>query len=176
MSGRAADQLTSMAGELESATAHGGDLRLASARYGIPASDWLDLSTGINPEPYPVGALEPKCFEQLPYPQPELLELAAAYYGSDQLLPVAGTQMAIQLLPQCLPPVPVLLPRWGYQEHRLQWQRAGVEIDTYPSLSDAAARGSDRDRRRGAGLHEVTSVERAHRVSFGPDPVDGVGK
>ena len=29
---------------------HGGRLREAAARYGIPIEAWLDLSTGINPD------------------------------------------------------------------------------------------------------------------------------
>ena len=37
---------------------HGGRLRRAAAEYQIPLADWLDLSTGINPETYPVPPLD----------------------------------------------------------------------------------------------------------------------
>ena len=39
---------------------HGGRLRAAAQRYGIPLGDWMDLSTGINPQAYPVPALAPE--------------------------------------------------------------------------------------------------------------------
>ena len=32
---------------------HGGDLSYASFVYGEPKEGWIDLSTGINPKPYP---------------------------------------------------------------------------------------------------------------------------
>lgn len=36
---------------------HGGNLDLAVQRFGGDARDWIDLSTGINRQPYPVGEL-----------------------------------------------------------------------------------------------------------------------
>ena len=36
---------------------HGGRLRLAAERFGIPLSEWLDLSTGINPCGWPLPPL-----------------------------------------------------------------------------------------------------------------------
>ena len=48
---------------------HGGDLSRASTEYGIPAELWLDLSTGINPLPYPVPELPPDAYHRLPEPE-----------------------------------------------------------------------------------------------------------
>ena len=76
--------------ELDGVVAHGGDLYRVARHYGVPAADWLDLSTGINPEPYPVGQLCAAHFERLPYLNPELLRQAEAYYGSSDCLPVPG--------------------------------------------------------------------------------------
>ena len=45
---------------------HGGRLREAAAHYDIPLADWLDLSTGINPEPWPVPPLPASCWQRLP--------------------------------------------------------------------------------------------------------------
>ena len=45
---------------------HGGNLAAARARFGGDAASWLDLSTGINPLPYPVGTLEPSDWARLP--------------------------------------------------------------------------------------------------------------
>ena len=45
---------------------HGGGIDAAAARHGGARSDWLDLSTGINPVPYPVGDLPPEAWTALP--------------------------------------------------------------------------------------------------------------
>jgi len=45
---------------------HGGGLDAAIARYGGTRAQWLDLSTGINPMPYPVGPLPPDAWTALP--------------------------------------------------------------------------------------------------------------
>ena len=45
----------------------------------------------------------------------------------------------IQLLPQCLPAFPVIVPELGYQEHRLQWQKAGAKLVDYPSIDHEAS-------------------------------------
>lgn len=80
---------------------HGGRLRAAAERYRIPLADWVDLSTGINPRAYPVPALPPEVWQRLPESNDGLEAAAAAYYGSAGLLPVAGSQAAIQALPAC---------------------------------------------------------------------------
>jgi len=128
---------------------HGGDIQSASRLFGVPIEQWIDLSTGINPESYPVQQLDPSSFQQLPYLKSEFIQAAKEYYcGLDnrkcraqisELLAVSGSQAVIQLLPECLPSLPVLLPDPGYQEHRLQWQRSGVSITDYPALELDAA-------------------------------------
>ncbi len=40
---------------------HGGDLFEAIAHYGGEPEEWLDLSTGINPFPWPIPALLDRC-------------------------------------------------------------------------------------------------------------------
>ena len=75
---------------------HGGRLRLAAQRYGIPLADWVDLSTGINPQAWPVPPLAPEVWQRLPETDDGLEAAAAAYYGSTQLLTVAGSQAAFR--------------------------------------------------------------------------------
>ena len=121
---------------------HGGDLQQASQHFDVPVEKWIDLSTGINPEPYPVTELDAAAFQQLPYLKPEFIQAAQSYYlgddntdlGMDNLLAVSGTQAVIQLLPECVLSLPVLLPELGYQEHRLQWLHSGAEVTNYPSI------------------------------------------
>ncbi|MEJ2416125.1 MAG: pyridoxal phosphate-dependent class II aminotransferase [Exilibacterium sp.] len=126
-------------GNVDAPIGHGGDLIAASNRYGIAPEKWIDLSTGINPNPYPVAALDPRAFQRLPYLLPELMQKAGTFYGNGSLLPVSGTQSVIQTLPHCLPARPVLLPDLGYREHALRWRRAGVPVSGYPAREMAAA-------------------------------------
>ncbi|MDD3329345.1 MAG: threonine-phosphate decarboxylase CobD [Zoogloea sp.] len=101
---------------------HGGRLRQAARRYGIPLPDWVDLSTGINPLPYPVPPLAPEVWQRLPESDDGLEEAAAAFYGSPLLLPVAGSQAAIQALPACFPPGRVVTLAPTYAEHPHAWR------------------------------------------------------
>jgi adenosylcobyric acid synthase len=107
---------------------HGGQLLAAAAHYRIPATKWLDLSTGINPIPFAPPAIPLATWQRLPQEQDGLLQAAAQYYGSENVLPVAGTQAAIQLLPRLRTPcrVGVLAP--AYAEHAHAWRTAGHEI------------------------------------------------
>ncbi|MDP3538079.1 MAG: threonine-phosphate decarboxylase CobD [Azonexus sp.] len=107
---------------------HGGRLRQASAHYNIPLADWLDLSTGINPAPWPVPALPELCWQRLPETDDGLEAAAAAYYGNQNLLPVAGSQAAIQLLPTLMQPAVVACLSPIYAEHPQAWQRAGHRL------------------------------------------------
>lgn len=108
---------------------HGGRLRGAAREYGIPLSDWLDLSTGISPFAWPVPAIPPAAWQRLPEDDDGLLEAACDYYGASHLLPVAGSQAAIQALPALRAPgrVGVIAP--GYAEHAAAWQRAGHRVE-----------------------------------------------
>lgn len=106
---------------------HGGRVRAAARRHGIPAREWLDLSTGINPWGYPVPPLPAEAWGRLPE-EDDLEIVAAACYGGGPLLAVPGTQAAIQLLPRLRQPgrVAVLAP--GYAEHARAWAGAGHRV------------------------------------------------
>jgi len=45
---------------------HGGGIDGAVAEYGGTRADWLDLSTGINPVPFPVGEVPAAAWAELP--------------------------------------------------------------------------------------------------------------
>lgn len=119
-----------MSGRLASGTAppHGGRLAQAAARYGIPLSEWLDLSTGIHPAPWPAPPPPVSAWARLPEPEDGLLEAAQRYYGAASVLPVAGSQAAIQALPALIAAkrVGVLTP--AYAEHAYAWRRLGHEV------------------------------------------------
>lgn len=107
---------------------HGGRLHAAAKKYRIPVGEWLDLSTGVNPAGYPVPALPPETWRRLPDGDAALRAAAAGYYGSESVLPVAGTQAAIQALPRLRVPscVAVLSPTYG--EHAHAWRRSGHAV------------------------------------------------
>jgi cobalamin biosynthetic protein CobC len=107
---------------------HGGGVRLAAARYRIPVGDWLDLSTGINPNGWPVPPVPASIWRRLPEDDDDLTRVAADYYGTDQLLPVAGSQAAIQALPLLRPPCRVGMLAPSYNEHPHAWRWAGHEV------------------------------------------------
>ena len=98
---------------------HGGNLREAARHYG--RGDWVDLSTGINPHGYPAPAPSGAAWHRLPEPDPALLAAARAYYRARLLLPVAGTQAAIQALPRLRPPSRVAVSAPSYAEHAYHW-------------------------------------------------------
>lgn len=111
-----------------SAIRHGGDLLSAAQRYGRAPADWLDLSTGINPEGYPVPPLPADCWQRLPQDDDGLAEAAAAAYGAPAALPVAGSQAAIRLLPTLLKPARTGIAALGYSEYAPAFAAAGHDV------------------------------------------------
>ena len=107
---------------------HGGRLRRAARRYGIPLADWLDLSTGINPCGWPVPPLPADCWARLPEADDGLETAASAYYGCPAALPLAGSQAAIQTLPRLRPPGRVGVLHPAYAEHAAAWAAAGHAV------------------------------------------------
>lgn len=112
---------------------HGGDLSAASAIYGGAPEDWLDLSTGVNPIPYPVPDLPAEAWTRLPGKDLlRALEDAArrAYQIADQAEIVAapGASALIQAMPGLTPPRPVAVISPTYNEHAAAFRAAGREV------------------------------------------------
>jgi cobalamin biosynthesis protein CobC len=104
---------------------HGGKLRNAATRYQIPLDQWIDLSTGINPNGWPIPAIPGECWVRLPEADDGLVEAARRYYQSPHILPVAGSQAAIQALPLLRPASVAGMLSPAYAEHAANWQKAG---------------------------------------------------
>ncbi len=130
---------------------HGGCLQALSQIYDRPVEDWLDLSSGINPNQYPVGQCSQSAWSRLPYQGESLSSAATAYYGCHSLLMVPGSQWAIEVLPLVISDVlkfpslqtdggVVLVPRSGYAEHAYHWQQAGYTLSFYSDLPTAEQR------------------------------------
>ncbi|MBE1236611.1 threonine-phosphate decarboxylase [Phaeovibrio sulfidiphilus] len=123
---------------------HGGALDAASERFGVPASGWLDLSTGIAPYAYPVDDLPGDAWTRLPLGSDTRAFVEAVRQGHDlpdtvAVLPTAGEQGALQVLPLCdLPPGPVAVPEPGYTGHADAWSLYGRTVIASPRPLDHA--------------------------------------
>lgn len=117
---------------------HGGDLAAARVAYGGQPAEWIDLSTGINPWPYPVPDLPPEAWTQLPQPDAEARLVGAARRayslpGSTGLTAAPGTQAIIQVLPTLLSPRRVAVVGPTYGEHAPAWHAAGHSVREVPA-------------------------------------------
>ena len=118
-------------GTLTEQPAHGGRLNAAVQRTGIEHSRWLDLSTGINPHPWPVPELPAAVWQRLPETDDGLDAVIRRWSGappSSAVLPIPGSQAAIQLLPRLRPHSRVGIVSPAYSEHAFWWQAAGHEV------------------------------------------------
>lgn len=114
---------------------HGGRIHAYARQYGIATSEWLDLSTGINPHGWSVPDFIPSAmWSRLPEEDDGLIEQAKKYYQCQQILPVAGSQAAIQLLPTLRSACRVAILAPAYEEHRHCWQQAGHEVVALESI------------------------------------------
>ncbi len=115
---------------------HGGNLALAAKQYNIPLENWLDLSTGINPNAYPIPPIAPDVWQRLPLDDDGLIAAACAHYGAPFVLPTAGSQAALQVLPTMRAPCKVAMLSPMYNEHAHAWQRAGHQVLTFAGYPD----------------------------------------
>lgn len=111
---------------------HGGELDRISRAYPNARRPWIDLSTGINPWPYPDQSVSPTAIERLPTQgayqacAEALARSVGAPIGSVVLGP--GSELLIRLLPLVLllKRVAILEPTYG--DHFDVWQSAGRDV------------------------------------------------
>ncbi|EEW26260.1 threonine-phosphate decarboxylase [Rhodobacter ferrooxidans] len=114
---------------------HGGGVDGAALQFGGGRGDWLDLSTGINPLPYPVGDIAPVAWATLPdkAAQEALLAAARALWRVPEgaaVLAAPGASALIALLPLLAVPGIVDIPSPTYNEHGRAFQAAGWAFGT----------------------------------------------
>lgn len=118
---------------------HGGNLAAARLRFPDAPEPWIDLSTGVNPISYPVGALPSAAWERLPQASEiaDLERAAAQAYGvadADAVVAAPGTQALIQILPWLISARRVGVLGFTYGEHAQCWGRAGASVETIEDL------------------------------------------
>jgi cobalamin biosynthetic protein CobC len=122
---------------------HGGALTDAAERYGVPIKDWLDLSTGINPHPYPLSAISQADFHRLPDPAAlaALIGTARTAYGvpaQSTAAAVPGSDFALRLLPLLAPAGDVAILSPTYSGHAEAWRAAGRTVWPVATLEEGA--------------------------------------
>jgi cobalamin biosynthetic protein CobC len=123
---------------------HGGNLDAAIRRFGGQLDDWIDLSTGIHRQPYPVGALPPRSWSTLPSRADieSLQDAARSAYGTrSAVLAVAGAQAAIQMLPRLARPAQARIVAPTYNEYAPLLMSAGWQVEEVGDLD--ALEGAD---------------------------------
>jgi cobalamin biosynthetic protein CobC len=123
---------------------HGGNLDLALRRFGGRAEDWMDLSTGINRQSYPLPELALRHWRALPSRSDteSLHEMARqAYATKAPVLAVAGVQAAVQMLPRLYRPGRARILAPTYNEYRALLSAAAWGVEEVTDL-DALA-GAD---------------------------------
>ncbi|MEL7098076.1 MAG: threonine-phosphate decarboxylase [Pseudomonadota bacterium] len=109
---------------------HGGDLDAAVAQFGGVRADWIDLSTGINPIPYPLPNFSVESWAALPdrAAQEALLQAARAFWNVPTdagLLAAPGASALIAQIPRLAPTAQVQIPGPTYNEHAAAFSAAG---------------------------------------------------
>lgn len=148
---------------------HGGNLDAAMARFGGGDSDWVDLSTGINRVPYPVGPLPVRAWTALPTrsDMTRLEDTARQAYGSTaEVVPLAGAQAAIQSVPFLHTPGEARVLSPTYNEHAAALRTGGWRVTQVGVLSDLA----------GADLAVVVSPNNPDGRSFAPDALRNLAR
>jgi len=109
---------------------HGGGIDAAIARFGGTRAGWLDLSTGINPVPYPVPAMPADAWTALPDAAAfDALSTAARDFwqvpDGAGILAAPGASALITRIPGLAAPDRVEITAPTYNEHGAAFAAAG---------------------------------------------------
>lgn len=112
---------------------HGGALDAAIATFGGTRSEWIDLSTGINPIPYPISAISDDAWRALPDKAAEhrLIRAARAFWAvpdDADILPIHGASAAIARIPGLGSVGQVHIESPTYNEHAAAFRAAGWQV------------------------------------------------
>jgi cobalamin biosynthetic protein CobC len=133
-------------GGTEEPLLHGGELTAARRLFPGAPEPFVDLSTGINPNPYPLPPFPAEMFARLPQPgaHAALAGIAAKTYGAPSaahVVPAPGSQILLPLVAGLVRPgrATILVPT--YSEHARAAALAGhavAEVGAIGELAEAA--------------------------------------
>ncbi|MDX8346771.1 threonine-phosphate decarboxylase [Cognatiyoonia sp. IB215446] len=118
---------------------HGGGIDAAIATFGGTREGWLDLSTGINPVPYPMPTLPRDAWRALPDQAAfaQLYARARSFWNVPDgaaIVAAPGASAIIAALPRVLSQGKVCIPGPTYNEHGAAFRAAGWTLT--PDASD----------------------------------------
>ena len=124
---------TAMISDPNAATEHGGDIAAARRLFPDAPQPFIDLSTGINPDAYPLPPLDAKVFARLPdsAAQLRLCKIAAQTYGAPSVAHVVcapGTQILLPLVTALVPAGRAAILGPTYSEHAQAAAQAGHAV------------------------------------------------
>lgn len=129
---------------------HGGGIDAAIATFGGDRQGWLDLSTGINPVPYPMPTLPHDAWTALPDEAAfdRLYALARRFWNVPDgaaILGAAGASAIIAALPRVIPMGAVCIPGPTYNEHGAAFAAADWRLGQDPSHTLVAVHPNNPD-------------------------------
>ncbi len=112
---------------------HGGGIDAALERWGGMRQDWVDLSTGINPRPYPMPELGGDVWTALPDAAAfAALERAARVFwrvpDGAAVLAASGASALIARIPALVPAGRVAIAGPTYNEHGRAFRACGWQV------------------------------------------------
>lgn len=101
---------------------HGGGIDAAAAQYGGTRDAWVDLSTGINPVPYPLGEIPLNAWAALPDAgaMERLLTAARKFWNvpdQAEIIAAPGASAVIARMPALATAPGAYIPSPTYNEH-----------------------------------------------------------
>ena len=117
----------------ESFSKHGGKLDEAVLQFGGRKSEWMDLSTGINPRPYPFKKVGQMLWERLPDDNDfeDIYKAAHNFWNvpkSSVVLGASGVSSIIAIIPFLNPLSTVSIQQPTYSEYKLSFERVGYKV------------------------------------------------
>jgi len=120
---------------------HGGDLGAARRLFPNAPEPIVDLSTGVNPHPYPIAEASAEDFARLPEPAAlsRVLALAADFYGAPSaanIVVAPGSQILMALIADLMPKGRAAILGPTYAEHARVMALAGHHVRTVATAAE----------------------------------------
>jgi cobalamin biosynthetic protein CobC len=135
-----------LTGGADEPLAHGGDLGAARRLFPGAVEPFIDLSTGINPNPYPLPRFSPDLYARLPATDmvQTLAAVAAPTYGAqsaEHVVPAPGAQILLPLVAGLVRAGRAAILAPSYPEYARAAAFAGHDVHPMRELSECGGAG-----------------------------------
>lgn len=111
---------------------HGGSLDRMRFAFPDAPEPWMDLSTGINPWPYPAKPASANALHHLPtrgaYTECRAAMAKAFGASAESILLAPGSELLIRLLPKIISPKNIVVLSTSYGDHRQVWSASPASV------------------------------------------------